>query len=280
MANQTQRKQVFFSYSRKDKKWLELFQTTLKPLIRANQFSVWDDTRIKAGDIWRDEIKRALASAKVAVLLVTTNFISSDFIAENELPPLLEAAQNEGLRVLLVIVGPSLFEETELGRYQAVNDPSRPLAGISAASREKEMVRICKEIKAAALETIRDLKAEENSKPSYTTPDSLKDRAVLSPRNTIMEEWDEVVSLIVEAGKRNGLVNKGELVDCGHLINKLHEAGKISNDIKEEFFKLRKWHGSVAFNDLSSVEPAVAITFAKFTKELRQELHRLLYFPS
>jgi len=153
MANTTQREQIFFSYSHKDKKWLELFQAALKPLVKANQFSVWDDTKIKAGDVWRDEIMQALASAKVAVLLVSMNFYNSDFIAENELPPLLEAARNEGLKILLVIVGHSLFDETELGRYQAVNDPSKPLATMTAASREKEIVRICREIKAAILGT-------------------------------------------------------------------------------------------------------------------------------
>jgi hypothetical protein len=149
MSTPPQRDQVFFSYSHKDKKWLERFQAALKPLVRGNQLSVWDDTRIKAGDIWRDEIKQALASAKVAVLLVSINFLESDFIDKHELPPLLEAAQKEGLRILLIVIGPSLFDETDLGRYQAVNDPSRPLASISAASREKEIVRICREIKAA-----------------------------------------------------------------------------------------------------------------------------------
>jgi hypothetical protein len=153
MANPTRRDQVFFSYSHKDKKWLELFRVALKPLIRANQFSVWDDTKIKAGDVWRDEIKQALATAKVAVLLVSMSFLNSDFIVENELPPLLEAAHKDGLKIFLVIVGHSLFEDTELGRYQAVNDPSRPLASISAANREKEIVRICREIKAAAIPT-------------------------------------------------------------------------------------------------------------------------------
>lgn len=147
------RAQVFFSYSHKDKKWLERFQVALKPLVRGSQLSVWDDTRIKAGDVWRDEIKQALASAKVAVLLVSMNFLESDFIDKHELPPLLEAAQKEGLRILLVVVGHSLFEETELGRYQAVNDPSKPLASLSAANREKEIVKICREIKAATTST-------------------------------------------------------------------------------------------------------------------------------
>jgi hypothetical protein len=117
--------------------------------MRANQLSVWDDTQIKAGDIWRDAIRRALASAKVAVLLVSMDFYNSDFIVNNELPPLLEAAQKEGLKILLVIVGHSLFDETELGRYQAVNDPLKPLATMTAASREKEIVKICRKIKAA-----------------------------------------------------------------------------------------------------------------------------------
>jgi hypothetical protein len=150
MDNPPRREHVFFSYSRKDKKWLDLFQVTLKPLIRANQISIWDDTKIKAGDIWRDEINQALASAKVAVLLVSRNFLASDFIAENELPPLLEAAQKEGLRILLVVIGHCLFEETELGRYQSINNPLRPLAVFPAPYREKELVRICGAIKAAS----------------------------------------------------------------------------------------------------------------------------------
>ncbi len=153
MAKPTKRDQVFISYSHKDKKIFDKLQTSLKPLIRANQISVWDDTKIKSGDEWRGEIQKAIASAKVAVLLVSPDFIASDFIAEHELPPLLEAAQNEGLIILWIAARFSMYEETEISRYQAVNEPARPLANISGANREKELVRICKEIKSAVLET-------------------------------------------------------------------------------------------------------------------------------
>ncbi|MET0625187.1 MAG: TIR domain-containing protein [Pyrinomonadaceae bacterium] len=144
------RDQVFISYSHKDKNLFDKLQTALKPLVRGKTISVWDDTKIRPGDVWREEINQAIASAKVAVLLVSPDFLASDFIAKQELPPLLEAAGKDGLTILWIALRHSSYAETEIERYQAVNNPTRPLASLSPANREKELVRICGEIKAAA----------------------------------------------------------------------------------------------------------------------------------
>lgn len=145
------RTRIFVSYSHADADWLRRLQVHLKPLERAGTIEWWDDTRILPGMVWRDEIEKALAAADIGVLLVSADFLASDFVANHELPPLLAAAQNKGLTILSLIVGPSLFQHTpELSRFQAVNPPSRPLVGLSKVEQGTVLVALANRIRALA----------------------------------------------------------------------------------------------------------------------------------
>ena len=134
------------SYSHRDKRWLDELVITLKPLTRKRKIQVWDDTKIHAGDKWRMEIEQALSRAKIAVLLVSRYFLYSDFIADEELPHLLNAAKKEGLTIVWIAVGFSSYEDTEIADYQTVNDPSRPLNSLSESQMDFELVKIAKVI--------------------------------------------------------------------------------------------------------------------------------------
>jgi hypothetical protein len=141
--SENRRDRVFISYSHKDRKLYEQFRTMLAPAIRGGLIDVWDDTKIDPGAKWKDEIRKALSSAGVAVLLVSQNFLASDFIARHELPPLLEAARNEGLTVFWIYVGSCLYEQTEIAGYQAAHSPAKPLNQLTKPQREAVLSEIC-----------------------------------------------------------------------------------------------------------------------------------------
>lgn len=142
----TPTKTVFVSYSHKDREWADELSTFLAPWIRDKRLNLWDDSRIPVGDRWEAEIQKAISEAAVAVLLVTKDFLASDFITKHELPLLLERARTKQVRLAWVAVGHSAVEATELWSFQAVNDPSRPLETLKRAQRNKVMADIAKTI--------------------------------------------------------------------------------------------------------------------------------------
>jgi hypothetical protein len=141
------RRKVFISYSHADDTFLHRILIHLRPLERKGLLDLWSDTKIKAGDRWREEIRRALRGARLAVLLISADFLASNFIETDELPPLLVAAEEKGARIIPIIVKPSRFvRDDRLSRFQALNDPKEPLIHMSEGQREDIYARLAETI--------------------------------------------------------------------------------------------------------------------------------------
>jgi len=134
---------IFISYSHEDHEWLRRLKVHLKPYER-RALAVWDDQRIRSGANWRDEIRHALERTRIAVLLVSPDFLASDFIAKHELPKLLGVEKVR--RVVWIPVRPSSFEATEIGKYQAAFDPRTTLAEMEDAQADRALVGVAAQI--------------------------------------------------------------------------------------------------------------------------------------
>jgi hypothetical protein len=145
---------AFISYSHANKEYLSRLMVHLKPLEKKGLIDIWKDTDIQIGDKWREEIDKALSNSNIAILLLSADFMASDFIIENELPPLLAKAEVKGTKIVPIILTPCRFlREPSLSRFQAANLPHEPLSKMDEVDREAIYDKISADIENALEQT-------------------------------------------------------------------------------------------------------------------------------
>ena len=133
---------VFISYAHNDEsEWIDSLLSHLK-FLEKEDVTIWTDKDIKPGERWHDKIQSALSMAKVAVLLVSPNFLSSQYVASHELPQFLLAAKSDGLTIFWIPLKPSSYKQSEISEFQAAHSPDRPLSTLRGAKRDQAFVNI------------------------------------------------------------------------------------------------------------------------------------------
>ena len=101
---------IFVSYARQDGiaegNLIDEFLKHGRSRVRGREISIFKDTeRIHHGEQWRKRIDEELEKTDIAILMISVNFLNSDFIFEHELKVLLEKHNNDGVRILPVLLG-------------------------------------------------------------------------------------------------------------------------------------------------------------------------------
>ncbi|WP_176698092.1 NB-ARC domain-containing protein [Candidatus Nitrospira nitrosa] len=137
---------IYVSYSHQDKAWLEKLFIFLKPYQRKGRLAVWADPYIQVGDLWRREIDQALPRAKVGLLLVSPHFLASDFIMDQEVPPLEMASENGHARLFCVPLSSSVVAPTGLDKYQWARPPHEALDLLPEPQQHAALVTIAQQL--------------------------------------------------------------------------------------------------------------------------------------
>lgn len=140
------RKQLFISYSHRDREWLDVVKAPLEPYVELRGLQLWDDTRIEAGELWRDAITQALASTRVALLLVSPGFLESPFIRDEELNYFMAAASRYAVKVHWILLRDVGAVRNPLDQRQAMLDTASPLDTLAAPDLVRALAKLARDI--------------------------------------------------------------------------------------------------------------------------------------
>lgn len=145
---------IFISYSHQDEKEKDQLLSHLGVLKHVGLIDLWSDDRIRAGADWETEINQAMAQARIAVLLISANFLDSDFILSKEIPALLKRREQEGLIVFPVIARACTWKMVDwLAKMNVRPKGGKPVWGEGGVYVDDHLAGIAEEIADMARKT-------------------------------------------------------------------------------------------------------------------------------
>jgi replicative DNA helicase len=117
---------IVFCYAHEDEPLLNKLKSHLSPLRRQGLIDVWYDREISAGTEWEQEISKHLNEAEVILLLVSPDFINSDYCYSVEMKRAMERHAKGEAHVIPIILRHVYWQGT-LGELQALPTDAKPV---------------------------------------------------------------------------------------------------------------------------------------------------------
>jgi TIR domain len=139
---------VFISYSHADDALRKRLETHLNILQRQGVIRMWSDRAIEPGIQFEDTILSNLRNADIVLLLISADFLASDFCQDIELTQAMERHHSGQARVIPVFLSSCDWKHAQFGKLQGVPDDAKPITQWS--DRDEAFTRVCSAIRKAA----------------------------------------------------------------------------------------------------------------------------------
>ncbi len=146
-AEPTKPIEVFYSYAHEDASLREKLKKQLASLKRQELISEWYDRDISAGSEWNAEIAKHLESASVILLLISPDFIDSDYCNDTEVKRAMERHEEGSAVVIPVVLRATNWKGLPFSKLQAL--PSSGQAVTSWPNEDEALLDVAKGIEAA-----------------------------------------------------------------------------------------------------------------------------------
>jgi hypothetical protein len=151
----TDRIRIFYSYAHEDEPFLKELDKHLSLLKRKGVIESWHDLQIRAGVPWEKTIHNKLRKAQVVLLLVSSDFLASDYCYNKEMTWALKQHENGSTRVIPILLRPVDWSDSPFSHLQALPKNAKPVATWPNSDEAwldivKGITLACEEIKQAA----------------------------------------------------------------------------------------------------------------------------------
>src|SRR6266849_9293262 len=166
--------EIFCCYARKDQPLLNELRKHLIPLQRRGLITIWSDIDIDAGAEWEAEIKKHLNSAPIILLLVSPDFMASEYCYSTEMQRALERHKQKEACVIPIILRPSIWKGAPFDILQVLPTNAKPVTDRRSWLTEDEALNDVAEgirnvvegiLKSTLSKTPQQVKAERSSQP-------------------------------------------------------------------------------------------------------------------
>ncbi len=138
---------IFFCYAHEDEALLNKLKAHLKPFQLEGLIELWYDRDISAGTEWEREISKHLNTADIILLLISPDFMASEYCYSIEMKRAVERHECEEARVIPVILRPVYWQIEKLGGLQALPKDGKPVIGSHLNNIDEAFLDIAKGIR-------------------------------------------------------------------------------------------------------------------------------------
>ena len=210
---------LFCSYSHKDEELRQALESHLSTLKRKEVISSWHDRKITAGEEWKKEIDRQLEAADIILLLISSDFIASDYCYEKELEIAMERHESNQAIVIPIILRPSDWSDAPFASIQAL--PREAQAVTKWDNEDEAWQDVVSGIK-KSIEKIHKLKNRNKKSNGFKSMEDLLRREVDSMERVFEDESEKTTS----RGFSTGIDSLDHFTDGLHPSELIAVAGR------------------------------------------------------
>src|SRR6266700_6674944 len=186
-AKPMQTVEIFFSYSHKDQRFRDQLETHLSLLKREGYVSSWHDRKIGAGEEWAGQIDDHLNTAQIILLLISADFVASDYCYDIEMRRALARHDAGEARVIPIILRGADWKNAPFGKLTALPTDGKPISNWS--KRDDAYLNVVTNIRKAV---------KELSNNSEVLPQAKSSKTDTSQKT--LEQWLDLGDTLISQG--------------------------------------------------------------------------------